>query len=71
MRSIEPGRVCIKLRGRDAGKKCVIKEIIDHNFVEVVSAARKKPRRANISHLEPLDQIVDVSDEKALKKALS
>lgn len=71
MRSIEPGRLCIKLRGRDAGKKCVIKEIIDHNFVEIISSGRKKPRRANISHLELLDQVIDISDEKAVKKSLS
>jgi len=57
MKGIEPGRVCIKLRGRDAGKKCVIKSVIDHNFVEVESEGRKKPRRANILHLEPLDEV--------------
>ena len=29
MPAIEVGRICIKLRGREAGKKCVIVDIID------------------------------------------
>jgi large subunit ribosomal protein L14e len=71
MKGIEPGRVCVKLRGRDAGSKCVISEVIDHNFVQVISGSRKKQRRVNISHLELLDRIVDLADENELKKAIS
>ncbi|MCX8205613.1 MAG: KOW motif-containing protein [Candidatus Micrarchaeota archaeon] len=71
MKGIEPGRVCIKTRGRDAGSKCVIIEVIDHNFVRVISAGRKSARRANIAHLEPIDRIVDVSNESEVKSAIS
>ncbi len=70
MKGIEPGRVCVKLRGRDAGKKCVIVKVIDHNFVEIRSAGRKKVRRANILHLEPLDRVVDLSNEKEIEDVL-
>ena len=30
---LEVGRLCIKLAGRDAGKKAVVVENIDSNFV--------------------------------------
>jgi len=72
MKGIEPGRVCVKLRGRDAGSKCVITKVLDGSFVEVLTAARKKgTRKVNISHLEMLDKVVDVADENAVKKVLS
>ncbi len=71
MKGIEPGRVCVKLRGRDAGSKCIIKEVIDHNFVEVISSRKKKARRLNISHLELLDMVADLSSESDIEKALA
>ena len=36
MALIEPGRICIVTKGRDAGKEVVIKEVIDKNFVNIV-----------------------------------
>lgn len=72
MKGIEPGRVCVKLRGRDAGTKCVITKVLDSSFVEVSTAARKKgTRKINIGHLELLDRVVELTDESAMKKALS
>ncbi len=56
MASIEVGRVCVKIAGREAG----IVEIIDENFVEVVGEAVKN-RRCNIAHLEPTEDSIDVS----------
>jgi large subunit ribosomal protein L14e len=58
MGAITVGRVCIKTAGRDAGEKCVITKIIDKNFVEIRSIARKKIRKCAIRHLEPTDAIV-------------
>ncbi|MEA4956691.1 hypothetical protein SDC9_21482 [bioreactor metagenome] len=70
MASIEVGRVCVKTAGREAGEKCVIIELIDENFVEVVGGSVKN-RRCNISHLEPLEETLDVSgDVEAIKKDL-
>ena len=60
MASIEVGRVCVKIAGREAGEKCAIVEIIDENFVEVVGEAVKN-RRCNIAHLEPTEDSIDVS----------
>jgi len=70
MASIEVGRVCVKTAGREAGEKCVIIELIDENFVEVVGGSVKN-RRCNINHLEPLEETLEVSnDVEAIKKDL-
>ena len=53
------GRVCVKIAGRDAGKKCVIVEVIDTNFVIVDGQTRR--RKCNVRHLEPLDRVVTVA----------
>jgi large subunit ribosomal protein L14e len=55
----EIGRVCVKLAGRDAGKKCVIVDVLDHTFVLVDGETRRK--RCNIKHLEPLEKTVQLS----------
>ncbi|MDR2966758.1 MAG: 50S ribosomal protein L14e [Methanobacteriaceae archaeon] len=70
MASIEVGRVCVKTAGREAGEKCVIIEIIDEKFVEVIGTSVKN-RRCNIGHLEPLEETIEVSDDiDAIKKDL-
>lgn len=55
---IEIGKLCIKIAGRDAGKKCVIVEILDDRFVMIDGETRRK--RCNILHLEALDEKIDV-----------
>jgi large subunit ribosomal protein L14e len=76
MSAMEVGRICIKLRGRESGKRCVIVEIIDRNYVlvtgpEDITGIRR--RRVNMDHLKPLDEKVDLrrnaSDEE-VKEAL-
>ncbi|MEM2103825.1 MAG: 50S ribosomal protein L14e [Candidatus Bathyarchaeia archaeon] len=71
MPAIEVGRICVKLCGREAGKKCVIVDVIDKSFVLVTgpkNVTGVKRRRANINHLEPLAWRIDVkrgaSDEE-------
>ena len=51
MSLVEPGRICIITKGRDAGKEVVIKEVIDKNFVKI-AGENVKERRSNIKHLE-------------------
>jgi len=79
MASIEVGRICVKLSGREAGKKCVVVDVIDKNFALVtgpkdVTGVRR--RRTNVDHLEPTPESVEVKKgatddeiEKALGKA--
>ncbi len=71
MPAIEVGRVCVKIAGREAGEKCVIVEIIDDKFVEIVGTSIKN-RRCNIKHLEPVDQTIEIKsdDIEEIKKEL-
>jgi large subunit ribosomal protein L14e len=71
MPAIEVGRICIKIAGREAGEKCVIIEIIDDKFVEIVGDSIKN-KRCNIKHLEPLDQVIEIKSEdiEEIKKEL-
>lgn len=55
---MEVGRLCVKIAGRDAKKKCVIVEKIDDFFVIIDGETRR--RKCNIKHIEPLDQILDI-----------
>lgn len=54
----EIGRLCVKLAGRDAGKTCVIVDILKDNYVIIDGATRR--RKCNITHLEPLDKIIKI-----------
>ncbi len=74
MPAIEIGRICVKIMGREAGRKCVIVDIIDENFVLITgpkSLTGVKRRRCNINHIEVLDKKIDIqkgaSDEEVLK----
>jgi len=60
MAAIQVGRVCIKLKGRDAGEKVVVTKVIDESFVMIRSPARKKKpeRKCAILHLEPTETTV-------------
>ena len=64
MSSMDVGRICVKLRGREAGSRCVIVDIIDRNYVivtgpEELTGVRR--RRVNMNHLRPLDERVDIA----------
>lgn len=72
--AIEIGRICIKTTGREAGKKCVILDILDKNFALITGPSELtgvKRRRANLNHLQPTEEKVEikkgVSDEEVLK----
>jgi large subunit ribosomal protein L14e len=61
--AIEEGRICVKITGREAGKKCVIVDIVDKNFV-LITGPKKisgvKRRRTNVNHLEPTKAKIDI-----------
>jgi large subunit ribosomal protein L14e len=54
----EIGRICVKLAGRDAGMKCVIIDILDHNTALIDGQTRR--RKCNLRHLEPLNESVEI-----------
>jgi large subunit ribosomal protein L14e len=72
MPAIEVGRICVKIVGREAGRKCVIVDVIDKSFVQVTgpkSVTGVKRRRVNINHIEPIEDKIEIkrgaSDEEA------
>ena len=56
--AMEIGRLAIKTAGREAGKKCVIIDVIDNNYVLIDGDVRRK--RCNITHLEPLGETIKI-----------
>ena len=54
----EIGTVCVKIAGRDAGKKCVIVEAAKDGFVMIEGETRR--RKCNVRHLEMLKEEVKV-----------
>jgi LSU ribosomal protein L14E len=72
--AIEVGRLCYKVRGHEAGRKCVIVDIIDENMVLVTGPKQLtgvRRRRVNVKHIAPLDRAISISkgasDEEVLK----
>ncbi len=76
MPAVEVGRLCVKTRGREAGRKCVIVEIIDDNFVVITGpkdVSGVKRRRANINHIELLPEKINIepgASDDEVRKAL-
>tara|TARA_Y100000310_G_C20672939_1_gene811289 strand:- start:51 stop:440 length:390 start_codon:yes stop_codon:yes gene_type:complete len=60
---IQVGRICLKIAGRDAGKKAIVVETLDDSNVIIDGEVRR--RKCNIKHLEPTSQ------EIKLKKGAS
>ena len=74
MVSLEVGRVCMKVSGRESGNICTVIKQIDKTFVAVTGprlVTQVKRRRCNIEHLEPteikLDVKEDASDEEIIE----
>ncbi len=64
-----PGRVCVKIVGRDAGRKVVIVSVLDPVYVEVVDRSGKRSK-VNKRHLMPTSTVVDASNESEIRRAL-
>ena len=71
MPAIEVGRICVKVLGREAGRKCVIVDLTDKSFVLITGPKKLtgvKRRRVNANHVEPLLDKIDIkrgaSDEE-------
>ena len=54
----EVGRLCVKIAGRDARKKCVVVDVLDNNYVLIDGQTRR--RNCNVNHLEPLDKVLKI-----------
>jgi large subunit ribosomal protein L14e len=74
MPAIEVGRVCVKMAGRETGRKCVIVDVMDKSFVLVTGPKKVtgvKRRRVNINHVALLEEKIQVkrgaSDEEVVQ----
>ena len=66
---IEIGRICVKIAGRDSGKKCVIVEILDDRYALIDGETRR--RKCNVFHLEPLDQKIEIAESASHEDVIS
>jgi len=69
------GRVCVKMMGREAGKYCVIVDVIDKNYL-LIDGLVVRRRRSNFKHVEPTKDVLELKKgadhatmEAAIKKA--
>ena len=63
MPAVEVGRLCVKLAGRETGRKCVIIDVMDKSFVLITGPKKVsgvKRRRVNINHVKPLQDKIEV-----------
>ena len=65
---IEIGRLCVKIAGRDSGKKCVIVDILEPGFVLIDGETRR--RKCNIKHIEFLEKKIDLTKGADRKKII-
>lgn len=71
MPAVEIGRICMKVAGRENGKKCIILDVMDKSFVMITgpkAVTGVKRKRVNINHLMVLQEKLDLkrgaSDEE-------
>jgi large subunit ribosomal protein L14e len=63
MSALEVGAVCVKTTGREKGRRCVIIDLMDKNFVLVTGPQKItgiKRRRVNIKHLQKTDEKINI-----------
>jgi large subunit ribosomal protein L14e len=63
---IEPGRIVLKIAGREAGRYAVIVENVNDNFVLITgpkSITGVKRRKCNIEHVEPTEHKLDINSK--------
>ena len=58
MALFDVGRVVLKIAGRDAGRKAVVVEVLDSQYVLIDGNTRRK--KVNVKHLEPTAQMLDI-----------
>jgi len=63
---LEPGRVVLKIAGREAGKYAVIIENVNDDFVLITgpkSITGIKRRKCNIDHIEPTEHKFEIDSK--------
>ena len=75
MPAVEVGRICVKVAGRESGRKCVIVDVMDKSFVLITgpkSVTGVKRKRANVGHIKVLEDKLEIkknsSDDEIASK---
>jgi large subunit ribosomal protein L14e len=66
MAGLEEGTVCIKTRGKEAGRKVVVLEFNKKTGLAIIEGPYVKRRKCNLKHLLPLQKKIPV--KKGMKK---
>ena len=53
------GRLCVKITGREAGKYCVVVDIVDKNYI-LIDGLKIRRRRVNYKHIEPIAETIEI-----------
>jgi large subunit ribosomal protein L14e len=69
MAIVEVGRLAVKIAGRDAGKECLIIDVLDKNNVLIDGNTRR--RKCNIQHLEFLPKKADIKKNATHEEVLA
>jgi large subunit ribosomal protein L14e len=59
MSLLQVGRMCLKVAGRDAGKRCVI--LAREGNLALIDGETRR-RKVNVVHLEPMSDVVDIKE---------
>ncbi|MBN1896926.1 MAG: 50S ribosomal protein L14e [Candidatus Aenigmarchaeota archaeon] len=71
---IEVGRICMKTAGREAGRFCVVLDVLEDGFVLVTgpkAATTVKRRKCSIHHVEPTPETVKIKKNATDHEVLS
>jgi len=77
MSSIEIGSLYIKTTGKDKGKRCIIVDLVDKNFVLVTGPPKitgVKRRRVNLKHLSLTEEKIEIkkgATDKEIEQVLT
>ena len=55
------GQLCMKIAGRDAGKKCVVISAMEKDNLVVIDGETRR-KKCNVAHLEPLKQSFKIKE---------
>ena len=53
------GRLCVKTTGREAGKYCVVVDVVDKNYI-LIDGLQVRRRRVNYKHIEPIAETIEI-----------
>lgn len=73
MVTLEVGRVCMKVAGREAGKYAVVLKKIDDSFVLITGPkllTGVKRRKCNVEHLEPTEHKLEIKEDASEEEVL-